>query len=294
METPFIESDPLSRRLSKKVFLKLENLQPSGSFKNRGIGNLCCQLANQGAELFVASSGGNAGLAVAFAGRVLGVPVKVVVPETTSPMMREKIQQEGAELIVHGENWNASDPVARKLAEPDKACYVPPFDHPLIWQGHATMIEEVAKEGFKPDVVLLSVGGGGLFCGVLEGMHRCGWKDVPVIAVETEGAATLATSIAKGRAVTLDAIHTVATSLGATRVADKALEWVGSHPVISQIVTDEQALNAVKRFAEDHRMLVEPACGATLSILYDSLECLRKFEKVLVIVCGGAGIAPLG
>lgn len=291
-KTPLIDSDPLSRRLSKRVFLKLENLQPSGSFKNRGIGNLCCQLANQGAELFVASSGGNAGLAVAYAGRILGVPVKVVVPETTSPLMREKIQQEGADLIVHGKNWNESDPLARELAKPKAAYYVPPFDHPLIWQGHATMIKEVAKEGLKPDVVLLSVGGGGLFCGVIEGMHQCGWKDVPVIAVETEGAATLARSITEGKAVTLDAITTIATSLGATRVADKALDWIDRHPVMSQVVTDEQAVNAVKSFAGDHRMLVEPACGATLSLLYDEHECLHPFNRILVIVCGGSAITP--
>jgi len=289
-ETPLIDSPVLSRKLSKEVYLKLENLQPSGSFKNRGIGFLCRQFASEGAKLFVASSGGNAGLAVAHAGNCLGVPVKVVVPETTSPYMRDKIEKEGAEVIVHGENWNASDPLARELSAPESAYYIPPFDHPLIWEGLATMIQEVADAGLKPDVVLLSVGGGGLFCGVVEGMRQQGWNDVPVIAVETEGAPTLSRSMEEGKIVTLDAIKTVATSLGATRVTEQALTWTKTHPVISKLVTDDQALRAVEKFADDHRMLVEPACGATLSLLYEQDECLKPFRKILAIVYGGAGI----
>ena len=154
------------------------------------------------------------------------------------------------------------------------------------------MIQEVNNEGIRPDVVILSVGGGGLLCGVVEGMHQCGWVDVPVIAVETEGAATLASSIKLGKAVTLDSISTVATSLGATQVTDKALDWVNKHPIISKVVTDQQAVRATQYFAHDHRVLVEPACGATLSLLYDKDSCLESFQKILVIVCGGASIPP--
>ena len=105
IETPTLLSEPLSLTAGKPVWLKLEALQPSGSFKLRGVSLLCQQELARGALGFVSSSGGNAGIAVAYVGRKLGVPVRVVVPETTSEVPRQLIRAEGAELIVHGESW---------------------------------------------------------------------------------------------------------------------------------------------------------------------------------------------
>lgn len=110
--TPLIHSLSLSRRLHSEVWLKMEAAQPVGSFKIRGIGHACTHHANAGARAFVSSSGGNAGLAVAYAGRLLGLPVTVVVPTTTSARAIELIEQEGAEVRVHGENWNAAHTLA--------------------------------------------------------------------------------------------------------------------------------------------------------------------------------------
>lgn len=102
IETPLIESSVLSRLTRKSVWLKLDALQPSGSFKIRGIGHACEVYAAKGARRFVSSSGGNAGLAVAFAGQELGIPVTVVVPETTTQRAKELLRSENAEVIVHG------------------------------------------------------------------------------------------------------------------------------------------------------------------------------------------------
>lgn len=288
--TPCFHSLPLSRHLGSEVYLKMETMQPSGSFKNRGIGTLCRRLAADGAERFISSSGGNAGLAVAYSGRMLHIPVTVVVPETTSAFMRQKIALEGAEVLVAGKNWNESDPVARQLSEPKGVCYVPPFDHPLIWEGNATLILEAARQMERPDAVICSVGGGGLFCGIVQGLQAVGWTDVPVIAVETEGAASFAKACQAGKVVTLDAIDTVAVSLGATRVAEQALDWTRHHPVRNVVVTDRQAVSACVSFANDHRSLVEPACGATLSVLYERMAAVEGLRSVLAIVCGGCGV----
>ncbi|TDA49312.1 pyridoxal-phosphate dependent enzyme, partial [Burkholderia pyrrocinia] len=108
--------------------------------------------------------------------------------------------------------------------------FVHPFDDPVLWQGHATMIDEMAADemaavGPKPDAVVLAVGGGGLLCGVLEGLARNGWHDVPVVAAETEGADCYARSVAQGRPVELPEITSIATSLGAKRPCDAAVEW---------------------------------------------------------------------
>jgi L-serine/L-threonine ammonia-lyase len=291
IQTPLIYSEPISRVSNSAVWLKLEALQPSGSFKNRGMGRLCQQYAKEGAKCFVSSSGGNAGLAVAYAGKLLNVSVKVVVPETTPNAMKDKIRAEGAEAITYGKNWGESDPYARKMAEEEGTFYIHPFDHPLIWEGNATMMHEVKDEGFKPDAVILSVGGGGFFCGAVQGLRDIGWNDVPVIAVETEGAASFAKAIEKGEIVTLPDIKTIAKSLGASRVAEKALEWTFVHPVISQVVTDRDSLEACIRFSDDHRMLVEPACGATLSVLYKNMPVIWEYKNILALVCGGSGVS---
>jgi L-serine/L-threonine ammonia-lyase len=291
LETPLMHSTPLSQVLGAPVFLKLEALQPSGSFKNRGIGRLCSFYAQQGKKCLTSFSGGNAGLAVAYAGRLLGIPVKVVVPATSSEIVREKIRQQGAEVIVHWDNWQFAEEEAKALADQEGGVYVHPFDHPLIWQGHSTLIEEIAAAGYKPGAIVLSVGGGGLLCGVLQGLHQAGWTDVPVFTAETNGTASFYTSVQKGYPVTLERIDSVATTLGAKRVANEAFNWTKKHPIYPQLVSDQQAIDACLKFADDHRLLVEPACGASLALIYDSKVALHSFSSVLVIVCGGSGVS---
>jgi L-serine/L-threonine ammonia-lyase len=282
--TPLLESAALSRP-GQAVWLKMEALQPAGSFKNRGVGHACSVHARAGARRFVSSSGGNAGIACAYAGRKLGIPVTVVVPETASARAIELIRREGARLIVHGASFQEANDHAQSLLSATCA-FIHPFDDPLLWEGHASMIDEVAAAGVRPDAVVLSVGGGGLLCGVVEGMRRHGWDQVPVIAVETAGAESLAAALAADALVSLPAITSIATSLGARRVAQAAFDLARAHPVRSTVVTDCAAVAACLRFIDDHRVVVEPACGAALAAVYEG-TALAGFHNVLVIVCGG-------
>jgi len=287
--TPLWESGPLSRALGARVFLKMEALQPAASFKIRGLGRACAARVAAGARSLVCASGGNAGLAVAYAGRRLGVPVTVVVPRSTSAWMRSRIADEGAEVVEHGAAW--ADAHAYALAQlPAGATYMHPFDDPEVWAGHAPIVLEAAEQGPRPGAVVVAVGGGGLLCGVLTGMHAVGWTDVPVLAVETTGAASLARAIEADALVTLARIDTVATTLGAATVAAQALAWTRRHPISPWLVSDRAAVTACERFLDDHRVLVEPACGAGLSAVYDAAAPLRGVGDVLVIVCGGAGV----
>jgi L-serine/L-threonine ammonia-lyase len=286
IETPFFESRALSIGAGRTIWLKLEALQPPGSFKIRGIGLACQEYVRRGAERFISSSGGNAGIAVAYAGRQLSVPVIVVVPETTTDRAKALIQQEGAEVIVHGASWREANELALSMVGESDA-FLHPFDDPLVWQGHASLVDEVVRSGVKPDVVVLSVGGGGLLSGVVEGLHRNGWTDVPVIAVETEGADSLAQSIREGYRVELPAITSIATSLGATQICEQAFSWSVKHPIRSIVVSDRAAVSACQRFIVDQRVVVEPACGASLAVVYDVAPELEQFKSVLVVVCGG-------
>lgn len=287
LDTPLVVSHPLSLAAGRHVWLKLDALQPPGSFKLRGIGRACETRHAGGAQRFVSSSGGNAGLAVAYAGRQLDVPVTVVVPTTTTDTAITLLRREGAEVIVHGASWQEANELAQSMTG-ERDAFIHPFDDPLLWEGHASMIDEVARTGLTPDAVVLSVGGGGLLCGVAEGMRRAGWGQVPIVAVETEGAASLHAAMAADDLVTLDAITSVATSLGAKRVCERALHWTRERRVRSVLVSDAAALQACERFLADHRLLVEPACGASLAPAYTRHEALDGFESVLVIVCGGA------
>ncbi|MBP0622358.1 pyridoxal-phosphate dependent enzyme [Cupriavidus consociatus] len=287
IHTPLLRSQSNSIRLGKTVWLKMEGLQPSGSFKLRGISHACTWHMERGAKHFVSSSGGNAGMAVAYCGRILGLPVTVVVPESTSARARALIGLEGASLVVHGKSWAEANAYAMSLLT-EHTAFIHPFDDALLWEGHATLIDEVAQAGVRPGAVLLSVGGGGLLCGVLEGMTRNGWGDVPVVAVETEGAASYSASIAVGRPVSLPEITSIATSLGARSPCQQAVDWAQRHPIRSVVVSDAAAVAACLRLLDEHRVLVEPACGATLAALDHDISELNAAEDVLVVVCGGA------
>lgn len=286
LNTPLFESLALSRMIGAKVWLKMDNMQPCGSFKARGIGHACQQYKAQGKTRLISSSGGNAGLAVAYSGRKLGMEVTVVVPETTKRRAIELMEQEGAEVIVTGEYWDLSHAYAMSLVN-DDAAYIHPFDDPLIWQGHSTIVDEIVDAGINPDSIVLSVGGGGLMCGVVEGLKRHGLNNTQIITVETHGAESLAAAKMAGKHIAIDGIRSLATSLGATKVCEKAFDLLKQHPISCHVVEDRNAINACYRFLQDHRSLVEPACGASLSMAYDQNQVFADCEEVVLIVCGG-------
>jgi len=295
----------------------------------------------------ISSSGGNAGLAVTTVARnIPDMDVSVVVPETTKAMVIEKLRSLGAEVTVHGANWNSADDLARRWVEEAKegggsAVYVSPFDNPLLWTGHSTVIDEIITQllespssiNLKMGAVLASVGGGGLLCGILEGIERNYFdgdaaranavRGSKVVACETEGASSFAASFNANSSkpgasfrgkdelsmVSLDGITSVATSLGALKVTPAVIQRAHRHQergedtgsgddVFSYVCTDREAVDACLKFSSDHRMLVEPACGASLAPLYSErlrsklLGELRGDENsgIIVEVCGGSGV----
>ena len=290
VNTPLIESLAFDCGDDTRVWLKMEALQPCGSFKARGMGYACAHYVKEGAQTLVSASGGNAGLAVAYSGRCLGVAVTVVVPETTKKRSIDLIEQEGAKVIVFGRNWDEAHTQALELAEKQSGVYLHPFDDPIVWKGHASIVDEISEAGIKPDVVVLSVGGGGLLCGVVEGLMRNSWEDVSVLAVETKGAESLHVASVAQRYIGIESINSIATSLGAKKVARRVYELLGQHTIESCVVSDKDAVSACYRFLNDHRLLVEPACGASLATVYDGCDFLKNKRNIVVVVCGGVGV----
>jgi L-serine/L-threonine ammonia-lyase len=289
--TPVLENRRLSLQLKKTILNKMECFQPSGSFKNRGLSYLCAHAKQQGKQKLIASSGGNAGLAVAYAARNLGLQATVFVPTTTTQAAIARIEQEGAQVKVEGDVWDETDKLARAAASAPDAEYIPPFDHPKIWEGHSSLCEELKQQIEKPDAIVLSVGGGGLLCGIAQGLRNIAWQDVPIIAAETEGAASFHAAMQAGKVVKLPEITSLATSLGAKHITEQALVWAQQHKIHSAIVSDKQAVRACLQFADDMRVLVEPACGAALAVVYENLSAITAYQNIVVIICGGVGVS---
>lgn len=258
---------------------------------------------------FYCSSGGNAGLACATAAVSLKAPATIVVPMSTSKFMIDKLQTLGADVHQRGRTWFEADTWMREdlLAKDDNGVYVPPFDHEDVWSGNSTIMDEIAEQIGESDAVVCSVGGGGLFNGVVEGGDRYPIPPV-VVAVETLGADSLHQSMVQGEHIRIDGISSIATSLGATKVSDRTYELAKmgakARSVVTTVLSDSDAVRACVRFADEERLLVEPACGVNLALayngrLFDVLKNSRgaadeeewKNKKVVIVVCGGSNIS---
>lgn len=304
IKSPLIPSLYLSEAAGCNVWLKLDNAQPSGSFKSRGLSHVVATRAKNakpGTKLhFYSSSGGNAGLAAAYACRSYGQMCTVVVPTLTKPQMIERIKLTGAEVVIHGDMWVEADAYLRdvlmkQVPEGVEAVYLHPFEGRELWEGHSFMIDEIVEqlpEGAKMEAIAISVGGGGLYSGVVTGLMRNGLNDVQVVAVETEGSNCFHESLKAGKQVVLKKLNSIATSLGSTYVPLETLELAKQHPTKSVLVSDADCMRACVAFADDHKAIVEPACGATLALGYanklkEALPDLKPDSHVVLLVCGG-------
>lgn len=299
INTPLLESVSMSKRAGTTVLLKMENSQPSGSFKIRGIGHLCQKVVQSGSKGVVCASGGNAGMATAYAARKLGIPATIVVPTSTPELVVQKLTDQGATVKVVGKVWDDANAEAMRQVESEGLAYVPPFDHPMLWQGHASIVRELkASLPEKPGAIVLSVGGGGLLCGVVQGLNEVGWESVPVLCMETVGADCLNAAVKAGKLVTLPDITSEAKCLGAKTVCKQAFDYSQEARLISEVVTDLEALEAMELFLDEERVLVEMACGAALAALYSGLiqklqaegRLPRPLGPLVMIVCGGSGV----
>ncbi|MEE6525868.1 hypothetical protein FKM82_026148, partial [Ascaphus truei] len=196
------------------------------------------------------AAGGNAGLAAAYACEKLGLPATIIVPECTGRDIVCKLQDRGAAVQLKGKVWDDADAHALRLAQAPGSVYIPPFNHPLVWEGHASLVSELKASlgSQEPGAFVVAVGGGGLLAGLVSGMTQVGWADVPIIAMETRGAHCLNAALQAGGPVTLPDITSIAKCLGAKTVCDRALECARDRRVISVVVDDRDALRAVERF----------------------------------------------
>jgi L-serine/L-threonine ammonia-lyase len=299
--TPLVKSNALASALGvKEVYLKMDNLQPSSSFKIRGLG-YCIRRAmetNPQLTTLVSSSGGNAGYAATLVAKHYNLKICVFVPTTTSKTTIDQLESNGAMVVVYGSVWDETHLEAMRYLsqlEAGTGFYVHPFDHPDIFIGHSSVVDEIVSEIGEPDVIICSVGGGGLLSGIVTGLLKTMRKTI-VLAVETDGAASFSAAVKADRLVSLDEITSIAKSLGAKTVSEATLRLrneYGRNAIRSVVVTDKDAILGVTQFADLYRFLVEPACGASLALAFlpelfqHAVPECNTSMIVVIEVCGG-------
>ena len=269
-----------------EVWLKLEHLQVSGSFKARGMMNRLLANAIPESGVIVAS-GGNAGIATAAAARALGVRCEVYLPGVSPEAKRARLRALGAEVVVVGQLY--PDALAACLARQAEtgALLTHAYDQPEVVAGAGTLGREIESQGGLPDAVLVSVGGGGLIGGL------AGWfeRRARVIALEPEGAPTLFRAREAGAPVDVEVGGIAADSLGARRIGAIAWDIAQRHVADALLLSDEAIRVAQQWLWKEMKLAVEPAAALPLAALQTGAYVPRAGEKVCLIVCG-ANVDP--
>jgi len=286
--TPVLEAGPGAFGLDTPVVLKLELLQHTGSFKPRGAFNrmLSAEVPKAGV---IAASGGNFGLAVAFAARELGHAAEIFVPETSPPVKAERIRGQRAEVrIIPGYYADALEACERRAAETG-ALFMHAYDQREVVAGQGTIGAELSEQVPDADAVLVAVGGGGLIAGI------AAWYsgDIRVIGVEPDACPTLTMALEAGEPVDAPVGGVAADSLGPKRAGAIATEIAKRYVERVVLVPDDAIVEAQRRLWNETRVVAEPGGAASLAALLSGAYRPADGERVVVLVCG-ANTDPAG
>jgi len=275
----------LSGTVPYDLYLKLELLQVTGSFKPRGAFNRILLEASLPRGL-VTSSGGNHGIAVAYIGKTLGIPVSIPLPATVAAEKLAVMRSFGADAEVVGPNFIVSNARAKEIAAERGYLYLHPFAEPEIVMGQGTIGLELLEDLPDVDVVVIAVGGGGLLGGVAAAIKQ-NRPDVVIVGVEPVGADALTRSLAAGRLVTLDKIFTKAATLAPPMTGQINLDLARSYVDSLVHVTDEEMETAARWLWRHCFISAELGGAASTAALLCGRIPIKPDQKVVSIVCGG-------
>jgi threonine dehydratase len=292
-ESPCPYSQTLSELSGARCFVKLENLQMTGSFKDRGAANLLLQLdAAERARGVVAASAGNHGLAVAFHASRLGIPAVIVMPESAPLIKVTSSRRYGAEVILYGTNYDEAYGRARWVQTERGLVFVHPFDDERVIAGQGTLGLELLAQRPEMDAVLIPVGGGGLAAGVALAVksHR---PEVRVIGVQAETLPAMKVALETRERVSLPPASTIADGIAVRQVGEVTLDLARRH--VDQVVTvsEEELANAILLLLEIEKTVVEGAGAAPLAALLNRPLGLAGLNVVLVLSGGNIDVTVI-
>lgn len=282
--SPLIESASLSALIGRPTQLKLELLQPSGSFKTRGAHSKLLSLdESDRRQGCVAVSGGNHGLAVASAARALGIDMQIFLPRTAPKRSVERMRADKADLVVCDTVAEAFAG-ARGQAERGKA-FVHPFDDLEVLAGQSTIGLELVEADNTPTDLIISVGGGGLLTGIASAV-KAYRPETRIWAVETVGAESMTQALKAGHPVDVQ-VSSIATTLGAPSVSETTLAAAKAHVEDLVLVPDAEAVRDMMILLDETSLLCEPATSCTLSAARLITERLPADARIGLVLCGG-------
>ena len=286
-QTPLIEARGLFNNPLPKgqLFLKLENFQPTGSFKIRGAMNTLSILNEEEKKRgLITASGGNHGLAVAYAAFIAQVPSLIFLPATTPKQKIEKLNSWGATTRILGAVWDESNEAALEEAKRTKMTYVHPFADPRVIQGQGTIALEVIKCVPELDTLVVAVGGGGLISGIAAAAKNLK-PNIQVIGVEPVGAPTHFKSRAAGKVIKLDKIDTQAGTLAPKQTETLNFELIQKNVDDLILVDDMSMQRAAKWLWFEFGIAAELSGAASIAALSDKVF-ETKAGNVCSIICG--------
>jgi threonine dehydratase len=285
--SPCPDSIPLSEITGMKIFCKLDNLQRTGSFKERGARNALAQLASdQQKRGVIAASAGNHAQALAYQGKLLGIPATVVMPKFAPLVKVSNCQKLGATLVLQGKDFGEARAHAHEIAKERGLAYIDGYDDPAIIAGQGTMGLEVVEQVPDLDAVIIPVGGAGLLAGVSLAVKTLR-ADAKIVAVEAENVASFSAALEAGKPVKVALHPTLADGLAIPQVGSNAFEVVRSLVDQTITVTEEEIAIAILRLVELEKSVIEGAAATSLAAcLSRKLKDLAG-KRVVLLLCGG-------
>ena len=285
--SPCPPSIPLSEIAGMKIFCKLDNLQRTGSFKERGARNALAQLSREQQKRgVIAASAGNHAQALAYQGSLLGIPATVVMPKFAPLIKVSTCQQLGATVILHGEGFGEAKTRAHEIAAENGLAYIDGYDDPAIIAGQGTMGLEIVEQVPDVEAVIVPVGGAGLLAGVSLAVKTLR-PDTKIVAVEAENVASFSAALETGKPTKITMRPTLADGLAIPEVGANAFQI--ARPLIDLTVTatEEEIALAILRLVELEKSVIEGAAATPLAACMSGRLTELAGKRVVLLLCGG-------
>ena len=285
--SPCPHSIPLSELTGMQIYCKLDNLQRTGSFKERGAANALAQLLpEQKKRGVIAASAGNHAQALAYQGKLFGVPATVVMPQFAPLIKVSNCQKLGATVVMFGKDFGEAKAHAHELAKERGLAYIDGYDDPAIIAGQGTMGIEIVEQVPDLDAVVVPVGGGGLLAGVALAVKTMQPK-VKIIAVEAENVASFSAALKAGKPTLITTRPTLADGLAIPQVGSNAFQIAKDLVDRCEQVSEEQIALAILRIVELEKGVVEGAAATPLAACRSGQLSELTGKKVVLLLCGG-------
>ena len=287
-QTPLLKAQPLRNNITgdSELFLKLENLQPTGSFKVRGaINTLMTLTEEQKNKGLITASGGNHGLAVAYAAAIAQVPALIYLPTSIGNDKIEKLHSWGAETQITGTVWDEANEKALTVAQNNNMTYIHPFSDPRVIHGQGTVSLEILDTNPDIDVLLVAVGGGGLIAGAAAAAKAMNPR-IKIIGIEPEGAPTHYNSRKAGRVITLSKIETRAATLAPRRSDQLNFDLITKHVDEIALVSDAAMEDAARWLWFELGIAAELSGAAAIAAISSGVISITDGSNICSIICG--------